>query len=189
MRHRKNLKPLYKAKKPCYNSIQVGLRFGEGSLLCAKGFILVCPSKKKAIAFAIAFFNDVCPVGQMMSAPPDDVACGNDVCLRHMGQTSHHCDQREQHHTAKGGTSFRRRRYSIERFTTSASTAWEFKSCYQTAEKSFLLSPAKNRQDIRLADFYAPEGGFSHFHSSLITLSPPNGARRRRSSRGSGRRC
>ena len=45
VRRRKNLKPLYKAKKPCYNSIQVGLRFGEGSLLCAKGFILVCPSK------------------------------------------------------------------------------------------------------------------------------------------------
>jgi hypothetical protein len=42
--------------------------------------------------------NDVCPYGQVMSASPNDVAYGNDVCLRHSGQTSHHCDHREQHH-------------------------------------------------------------------------------------------
>ena len=48
-----------------------------------------------------AFWGDVCPIGQMMSASPNDVGFANNVCLRHMiGQTSHHCDR-------KGATSLR----------------------------------------------------------------------------------
>ena len=51
------------------------------------------------------FFNDVC-LRQMMLATPMMTATPNDVWLRHiLGQISHHCDPREQHHICVANTS------------------------------------------------------------------------------------
>ncbi len=62
----------------------------------------------------VGFLNDVC-LRQMMTAVPNDIRFANDAWLRHiLGQTSHHCDQREQHHICEANASYRRRRCIIE---------------------------------------------------------------------------
>jgi len=54
-------------------------------------------ANKKALAFASAFLNDVCPYGQMMLASPM-MLLRNDVYFAHFLQTSHHCERSELHH-------------------------------------------------------------------------------------------
>ena len=61
----------------------------------------------------VRFLNDVC-LWQMMLAPPMMTASPNDAWLRHiLWQTSHHCDQRAQHHICEANASYRRRRCII----------------------------------------------------------------------------
>ena len=69
-------------------------------------------SQKKAhicLPTKVRFLNDVC-LRQMMLASPMMTATPNDAWLRHiLGQTSHHCDQREQHHICEANASYRRK--------------------------------------------------------------------------------
>jgi hypothetical protein len=55
------------------------------------------PTKTPLLETKEAFLNDVCPVGQMMCAShmmlPSAMMCP----AGREGQTSHHCDRREQH--------------------------------------------------------------------------------------------
>ena len=57
----------------------------------------------------VRFLNDVC-LRQMMLASPMMTAAPNDAWLRHiLGQTSHHCDKKEQHHICEANASYRRK--------------------------------------------------------------------------------
>ena len=77
-------------------------------------FFSVLPTQVDLFARLSQQKNDVC-LRQMMLAPPMMTASPNDAWLRHIfGQTSHHCDQREQHHICEANASYRRRRCIIE---------------------------------------------------------------------------
>ena len=89
-----------RAGRACAAEYGVLAQLGERKVrnLEVRGSIPLYSTMQKALAFASAFCNDVCPVGQMICAShmmlPSAMMCP----AGHEGQTSHHCEQSEQHH-------------------------------------------------------------------------------------------